>query len=144
MSNLAKYYIFALLVVTTISTQKQEFNIFSPDVNTPIDVIFSAPPQEMKLSITPNSTISLVTNNSEILSYRPADDTLSTTYNLRLGNDIILYGQPNDILFQDTEQWKLIYLEDFQGPILGWNSDTVSSCGSSPNLFLGNSFRINF
>ena len=137
MINLLELILVLCLLIHSYSSAIQDFTIFSPNVNTPIELVFSAPPQEAVLSITPNSTISLKTQNHTLLEYDPSKDTLSTNFDLRLGNDIILYGQPNDILFLDTEQWKLIYLEDFQGTSIGWSHDTLSSCGGSPDLFLG-------
>ena len=139
MINLFDFLIFiCLLLCISYSAPIQDFTLFSPSVNTPIDVIFSAPPQEAVLSITPNSTISLKTQNHTLLEYDPSKDTMSTNFKLRLGSDVILYGQPNDILFLDTEQWKLFYFEDFQGTSEGWSHNTLSSCGSSTDLFLGN------
>ena len=138
MKILFKYVVFGLAVLTCSLAKQQEFTLYSPDAQTPIDVLFSALPHEMTLSISPDSKISLETPEKEIIKYDPDTDTLSTIYDLKIGNDIELYGQPNDILFLDTEQWKLVYFEDFQGTAIGWSEESRSSCGSSSNLFLGN------
>ncbi len=132
-----KYFVFLVVILAFSAAKQQEFTLYSPDEQTPIDLVFSAPPNEMTLSISPDSKISFNTVDKEIINYDPETDTLSTIYDLKLGSDVELYGQPNDILFLDTEQWKLVYFEDFQGSALGWSEGSLSSCGTSSNLFLG-------
>lgn len=134
--NCLAWSLFVLCVHS--ATNPQEFTLYSINADTPIDLIFSAPPQEMNLSITPKSLISLNTPNGSILAYDPTVDTLSTPFNLKFGSDIKLENEPNDIFFLETEQWKLAYFEDFQGTALGWSEVSLSSCGTSSNLFLGN------
>ena len=133
-----KYLTFTWFFLLVKSFNKQqEFTLYSSNADTPIDLIFSAPPHEMNLSITPSSVLSLKTSNRSILSYDPNIDRLNTTFNLKVGNDINLQDELSDIFFIDSKQWKLAFFEDFQGSALGWSEVSKSSCGTSPNLFLG-------
>ena len=45
---------------------------------------------------------------------------------------------PNsEIIMDDTSQWTLLYLDDFQGNANGYSKEKLSTCGSSDNMFLG-------
>ena len=121
------------LIAGAFCSTKQEFTLYS-DYNTPIDLLFSSPPNEIKLSIAPNSHISLSNSEEEILKYNPSEETLESAYSTKTGSDVIVQ---NDLMFYDTKQWKLYHIEDFQGTAEGWSHNTLSTCGSSTDLFLG-------
>jgi len=58
---------------------------------------------------------------------------------LKIDGDLNLQMTYTDsrLLFDDTDQWILIYFDDFQGTSQGWNKEKLSVCGSNDNMFLG-------
>lgn len=41
------------------------------------------------------------------------------------------------IIMDDTPQWTMVHLDDFQGNAVGWSKEKLSTCGTNDNMFLG-------
>jgi hypothetical protein len=51
--------------------------------------------------------------------------------------DFLLKNNDSQIVYDNTPQWTMISLDDFQGNSIGWSKDKLSNCGTSDNMFLG-------
>ncbi|OMJ89222.1 hypothetical protein SteCoe_8608 [Stentor coeruleus] len=65
-------------------------------------------------------------------------DTCSLEFDRRMiVHGSLLASTEKAFQIENNEQWKLVVVEDFQGQILGWSEDDISSCSGSIDYFLG-------
>jgi hypothetical protein len=62
--------------------------------------------------------------------------TLEFAEDLRV-NGTLKTNVTQDLILANVKQWKLVEIEDFQGSVKGWSQEYISSCGNSPDLYLG-------
>jgi hypothetical protein len=136
MSNLKALFLVAFVILAR-SSKSPDFILTSKDKDTPIEFSFEASPYLMKFDITPNSEITLSSRDTNFFEYNPSDDTFKMPLDVKLGNDLVMKGEPTDLSYMDTLQWKLYYLDDFQETPEGWSDTMTSTCGNNPNRFLG-------
>lgn len=51
--------------------------------------------------------------------------------------DFLMKYNNSQIMMDDTPQWTMVYLDDFQGNAMGWSKEKLSTCGTNDNMFLG-------
>jgi hypothetical protein len=124
-------FLFLALIWNISASQKMTLR--SVDAATPIELAFVSEPYFAKFKISPNSSISLETIADEIVKYTPDTDTLRMPVHVKVGNDFSY----NQVFFQDTPQWILIHVENFEVEPEGWSHTQLSRCGDINNNFLG-------
>jgi hypothetical protein len=120
-----------------------------------ITLLTVLPALGQKFTMNGESSTILFTDNSSYTLYNEDDFnfidssniyTLVLTQNdacsMDLDRRMVVHGSllsstNTSFVLQNNEQWKLVIVEDFQNQIKGWSYDTLSSCGNSPDLFLG-------
>eukprot|EP00359_Climacostomum_virens_P004035 CAMPEP_0204906728 /NCGR_PEP_ID=MMETSP1397-20131031/6128_1 /ASSEMBLY_ACC=CAM_ASM_000891 /TAXON_ID=49980 /ORGANISM="Climacostomum Climacostomum virens, Strain Stock W-24" /LENGTH=232 /DNA_ID=CAMNT_0052075731 /DNA_START=986 /DNA_END=1684 /DNA_ORIENTATION=- len=106
---------------------------------------------EALIAFTDDSDRANLKNGEKFELQRGADDTnvtmitlhdCSSGCTLEFAEDLSINGTvttnvTQDLILNDVKQWKLVEIEDFQGSVKGWSQEYISSCGNSPDLFLG-------
>ena len=130
-----------LLVFLVLGTLAEEavLTLESPSELSPSQVIFECDDQEASLQVQADSSFDLKRNDKRILHYNDSADTLSTEYDLELGHTLAIKEGADSLTFQGIKQWKLWVENDFQEASSreGWSKDQFSTCGESPNIFMG-------
>jgi hypothetical protein len=114
-----------------------EFVLNSEQPHSPSKLFFYNGEDDASVTTFPDQSFYFAHYGKPFLVYSDASDTITTASELEIDGDVILTDLGDNIKYGDRAQWKLFYYEDFQEARAGWSKQTVSSCGTSNNLFLG-------